>query len=497
MPKDRRSGGLERWAELRFSIIGPLLASPPPRGELAAELARLADREWLHPKSGEPVRFGVSTLERWYYTARNAPDPMAALARPPRKDRGRARVVSTALGTVVRTQWSEHPSWSYQLHRDNLAAVVAERPELGPLPSYSTLRRYLLAHGLARRPRRSAGRRGEAEHRAAKAHERREMRSFEAEYVGGLWHLDFHHASRKILTPAGEWVRPRLLAVLDDRSRLICHAQWYVDETAETLVHALSQAILKRGLPRALMSDNGGPMIAGETREGLARLGILHHTTLPYCPAQNGKQEVLWAQVEGRLMAMLEGEPDISLARLNEATQAWVEMEYQRTLHSETAQTPLERWLAGPSVLRPAPDVEALVLAFTVCQGRVPRRSDGTVTIAGKRFEVPQRFVHLPRLELRFASWDLSRVWLMDESAGVVLDRLYPLDRARNADRVRRPISPATRPSESASRPSSQAPGIAPLLCRYLADYAATGLPPAYLPHHPEHAPDDDSGDPA
>lgn len=489
MPKDRRCGGLERWAELRFSIIGPLLASPPPRGQLAAELARLADREWLHPKSAEPVRFAVSTLERWYYTARNALEPVAALARQPRKDRGRMRAVTSALGAVVRKQWSEHPSWSYQLHRDNLAVVIAERPELGPLPSYSTLRRYLLAQGLTRRPRRPAGRRGEAERQAGQAREQREMRSFEAEYVGGLWHLDFHHASRKILTPAGEWVRPRLLAVLDDRSRLVCHAQWYFAETAETLVHGLTQAILKRGLPRALMSDNGGPMIAGETREGLARLSILQHTTLPYCPAQNGKQEVLWAQVEGRLMAMLEGEPDVSLARLNEATQAWVEMEYQRTLHSETRQTPLERWLAGPSVLRPAPNVETLVLAFTVRQGRIPRRSDGTVTIAGRRFEVPQRFVHLPRLELRFASWDLSRVWLMDESAGVVLARLYPLDRARNADRIRRPVTPAQRPSE----PSSEAPGIAALLRRYLADYAATGLPPAYLPH----VPNDDSGDPA
>ncbi len=488
MSKNHRSGGLGRWAELRFSIIGPLLASPPPRGELAAELARLADREWLHPKSGEPVRFGVSTLERWYYTALNAPDPVAALAREPRKDRGRARAVTAAVGTVVRAQWSDHPSWSYQLHRDNLAEVVAERPELGPLPSYSTLRRYLVAQGLTRRPRRPSGRRGEAEDRAAEARERREMRSFEAEYVGGLWHLDFHHGSRKIPTPAGEWARPRLLAVLDDRSRLVCHAQWYLDETAETLVHSLSQAILKRGLPRALMSDNGGPMIAGETREGLARLGILQQTTLPYCPAQNGKQEVLWAQLEGRLMAMLEGEPDVSLARLNEATQAWVEMEYQRTRHSETGQTPLERWLDGPSVLRPAPDVEELRLAFTVRQGRIPRRSDGTVTIAGKRFEVPQRFVHLARLELRFAAWDLSRVWLMDESAGVVLARLYPLDRTRNADSVRRPITPAEKPSQ----PASQAPGIAPLLRRYLADYAATGLPPAYLPHDT----DDDSGDP-
>ncbi|MGH8848101.1 MAG: hypothetical protein ACREXQ_12810, partial [Polaromonas sp.] len=42
-----------------------------------------------------------------------------------------------------------------------------------------------------------------------------------------LWHLDFHHGSRKVLTRQGEWVTPMLLGVLDDRSRLVCHLQWY------------------------------------------------------------------------------------------------------------------------------------------------------------------------------------------------------------------------------------------------------------------------------
>jgi putative transposase len=113
---------------------------------------------------------------------------------------------------------------------------------------------------------------------------RLEVRSFEADYVHGLWHLDFHHGSRKVITREGRWVTPVLLGVLDDRSRLTCHLQWYLQETAESLVHGLSQAIQKRALPRALMTDNGSAMVAEEVRQGLHDLGILHETTLPYSP---------------------------------------------------------------------------------------------------------------------------------------------------------------------------------------------------------------------
>ena len=103
----------------------------------------------------------------------------------------------------------------------------------------------------------------------------------------------------------------------------ICHLQWYLDETAQTLVHGLSQAFMKRGLPRSLMTDNGSAMVAVEFVTGPARLGVVHQTTLPYSPYQNAKQESFWGRIEGRLMPMLEGEQTLTLDRLNEAGQAW------------------------------------------------------------------------------------------------------------------------------------------------------------------------------
>lgn len=152
----------ERWAQLRFSVIGQLLASPPAKGALRAALEQLAAREWRHPSTGEPVRFGVSTLERWFYRARNERhDPVSVLRRKRRQDAGEQASMTAPLRQALLAQYDAHKSWSAQLHHDNLAALAETRSELRPVPSYATVRRFLAAHGLTKRgamtPRQTAG----------------------------------------------------------------------------------------------------------------------------------------------------------------------------------------------------------------------------------------------------------------------------------------------------------------------------------------------------
>lgn len=469
----------ERWAPLRFAVVGPLLAAPPPKGELDAAITALTRKQWRHPRTGEPICFGFSTIERWYYRSRNEKqDPVGVLRRAVRKDRGESQI-SEAQKAVLHAQWKEHKNWSVQLHVDNLAVLVNADPKLGPMPSYSTVRRYMKSAGLVKTRR--LGPRGRPSVEKAEARlEQREVRSYEAEYVHGLWHLDFHHGSRKVLTAKGEYKTPLLLAVMDDHSRLCCHAQWYLAEGEEELIHALSQALQKRGLPRALMTDNGSAMKAAETRQGLLRLGILQEPTLSYSPYQNGKQENFWTRVEGRLMAMLENLDQLSLGKLNEATLCWMELEYNRAVHSETQQTPLYRFLNGPSVGRPCPDWESLRESFTMQESRTQRRSDGTLTVRGVRFEVPGRYRTLQQVQVRYARWDLSYVLLCDPQSQTVLCRLYPLDKTKNAEGRRCFVRPAADPPDSVRHPRPQK--IAPLLEKLMTDYAAMGLPPAYLP---------------
>jgi len=464
----------DRWARLRFSIIGPLLAAPPERGELRAALVALSAKTWRHPVSGLPLAVGRSTIERWYYAARAAnQDPIAALKTRVRADCGQQRGLTAAIIAALAAQYHAHPSWSAQLHYDNLRVALAGA---APLPSYSTLRRHMKAQGWFKQGR---VRRHPTPGMLAASErlQQREVRSFELDHVNALWHLDFHYGSRKVLTRHGTWMTPMALAVLDDRSRLACHVQWYGDETAESLVHGFSQALQRRGLPRALMTDNGAAMMAEEFAAGLHRLGILHQTTLPYSPYQNAKQESFWGRVEGRLMAMLEGVAELSLELLNTATGAWVEHEYQRSVHSEIGASPLERYLAGPDVGRECPGSEVLRAAFRLEITRTQRRSDGTVSLHGQRFEIPSRYRHLQRVHLRYARWDLRRVDLVDARRGNLLCALYPLDKSANADGQRRALEAVNQAPLAVS-----SPGMAPLLRQLMAEYAATGLPPAYLP---------------
>jgi transposase InsO family protein len=471
------------WARFRFSVVGSLLSSPPARGELKTAVAALAAKTWTHPVTGRELRFAAKTIESWFYRARrDRDDPVGVLRRAVRKDCGKVSLKPDLIECLT-NQYYDYPHWTYQLHYDNLKALVKAKKMLGPLKSYSTVRRCMVAQGMVRKPRLKP-KKHPGELRAALRRERREIRSYEAEYVGALWHFDFHHGSLQVVTPRGLWRRPLALGILDDHSRYCPHLQWYLSETTEDLVHGFSQGIQKCGLPRGAMSDNGSAMLADEFTEGLLRLGIVHETTLPFSAYQNGKQESFWAQLEGRLMEMLGQVRELTLEFLNQATQAWVEIEYNRREHREIGCSPATRFAGAPDVLRPSPSSDALRLAFRREVKRRQRQSDGTISLDGVRFEIPSRYRHFRDVVVRYPRWDLSLVDLVDPREGTILARLFPLDRAANADGRRAVLEPRADEFSTANRPGSSAE-LPPLLKQILAEYSATGLPPAYLPKKP------------
>lgn len=474
----------EVWGQFRLSVVGRLLHRELEEGELSAELESLAEMTWTHPITGMPKRFGSSTLERWYYQARSAKvDVVGALKRKLRSDAGSHPSIHESVGRALRVLRAENPAWNYQLVFDNLQVLAERDTALQPLPSYESVVRYMREAGLLRRARRGPLKSPGGE-RAEARYARREVRGYECDCVNGLWHLDFHHGSLPVLLRQGEWSRPLMLCMLDDHSRLVCHCQWYLAEDAQTLIHGLQQGFAKRGLPRSIMWDNGAAMRAQETISGMARLSIEVANTLPYSPYQNGKQESFWAQVESRLLAMLANVPDLTLSHLNRASQAWVEMEYNRKEHSEIKVRPVDRVQSGKHVGRPAPPSAELQQCFTREVRRTQRRSDGTITVSGVRCEIPSAYAHIQNIHVRYAEWDLTHIWLCDTNSGALLQRIYPQNKTAHADGLRRTRAATDEAACTTQRPQGLTPteAAAPLMHKLMAEYAATGLPPAYLP---------------
>jgi len=456
----------------RYRIVAELIERPPNAGELATLLRQIAARSHVFVGHDEPIRVSERTLERWYAKAKNAPRPGEALQPKLRSDRGEQRTMVKLHKDWIGTFRLAHPSWSVQLLFDNLVATGDE-----DVPSYSTVLRYMRAAGLL------VG--GFTSRRVS----RREVRSFEVSYVGELWHMDFHKGSRAVLTEKGVYVTPLCVAFIDDKSRLVCHAQWYLNETTEVLVHAFSQAVMKRGLPRTFYTDCGSAMRGEEFTTGLETLCVRQERTLPYSPHQNGKQEAFWQPLEGRLMKMIPKGTPLTLELLNRYTQAWVEQDYNAKEHRETKQPPVERFFGSPSVHRPSPGTDALRSAFARRVPRTQRQTDGTVTLDGVRFEIPQCYRHVDSLKISYARWDLSWAELLCPETNGILARIRPVPLEKNAQGIRRVIPDVAAPADTEVEPeevTDEGSNLPPLLARCLDEYAKLFPHAGYLPMTPK-----------
>lgn len=312
------------------------------------------------------------------------------------------------------------------------------------------------SRGLKRKPMPTINEKGELE--GLTPSQTQEKACFEAEFVNQLWSLDFHHGHLRVLAPNGQWLQPIAAAILDHHSRLICHLAWGFFETTEELINCYKTAVMKRGRPLQTLSDNGSAMRSGEFIQGLKRLGIKPKKIRPKAAYQNGKTENFWNSLEKNLCAMVLGQENLTLATLNSLSQAWVEMEYNRTIHKETGQKPLDLFIKSKNIGLPSVDEDTLRRAFRIEDTRTPRASDGSIRIEGTLFRLPQSFWHFSQVLIRYARWDLSYVHLVDPVSGKELDRIYPVDKLANSSCQRRVLADPVLISKEKTR--SQCPPL-------------------------------------
>ncbi len=491
MGSNNGKGDRDGWARLRFAVVGPLLASPPPRGRLRAALERLARQSWEHPTGGRQVQFSVSTIERWYYQARAAhQDPVKALRRRARTDVGRVRTMSAVLIAALRDQYRAHPSWSAQLHHDNLQARVDADPSLGPMPSYTTLTRVMRSLGLVRRRRRPGFKR-EAERPAVEA---REVLSYEVSRSHALWHADYHHGRRGVLTAAGR---------VEDADPARLPRRPLAAGVPPAMVSGGNRGGLRsRALPGP---DEAWPAALADDRQRCVddgRGGPGGAAPARHRPCDDARVLPLPEWQAGSSLGLGRGTPDGHARRRRAAHPGDAQQRDRRMAGARLPppRAPRAGHDAAQAAARKRRCVEALP-GLGRAQGSLPDHRKAQAAAlrrhrVGRGRALPGAGAVAP---LDRALDPLRALGPGQRRSGRRPHRraaLHPLP-ARQARQCRR--GAASPRSRRRGQRRGAEPGPAPLLQRILDDQAATGLPPLWLPH-PQRAgrdKDDDQGDPS
>lgn len=392
-------------ALFRYQLIAPLLASDLERGDQATQLKEIAGQEHPHPVRGR-VRRSVASIKRYlrrYRQAGHGQSKVLVLQRKERSDKGslrhlRAEVLERAV--LLRKETPER-SVRQLIHVLELEGTIAPGELTRP-----TLDRHLRALGCSRVAV-QAGTKG--------------FRRWQRDRRNALWQSDSKQGPflPDPADPKGKRMRRTvLLGFIDDRSRVITHAQFYWDEKLPSLEDTFKKAILKRGIPDRIYVDNGRTFISNRLGAICAELQIRRLNTRPYEPTSKGKIERFWKTMDDSFMPELRALKVRTLDELNAYFWAWLEGAYHHREHRELAAKPVDVFTSDPHPLRL---VDPAVLAEAFLQREV-RKADrtGCVSLAGVTFDVGHAMAR-QRVELRYDPYDPTQVqvWLDGKKAGM------------------------------------------------------------------------------
>lgn len=194
---------------------------------------------------------------------------------------------------------------------------------------------------------------------------------------------------------------------IDDHSRLITHAQFYWRESLPALENCLRRAITAYGLPEICYWDNGAAYRATQLRKMAARLRVQIVFATPYSPEGKGKIERFWHTLKDALYPEAQRADIQTLDELNKFLWSWLEAHYTHRVHSQTKQTPHDRWEAGRHRIREV-SPEELADTFMWEDDRHVTKT-GEVCLGGNRYPVPAELVG-QRVVVRYDPFDLSEV---------------------------------------------------------------------------------------
>jgi putative transposase len=364
-----RAIGLFRYSVIRDAADRQL--STKQRGRL---VRALAEREHAGP-FGDPVRISRATIDRWIRDWRRG--GFDALVPNPRRVQPRTPAEVLELAVALK---KEVPA------RTAVQVAAILRAHSGWAPDERTLQRHFVRLELTTRP----------DGQPPKAFGR-----FEAEAPNVRWTGDALHG------PTVNGRKAILFAFLDDHSRLLPGHRWARREDTVRLEAALRTGLAARGIPGSIYVDNGSAFVDKQLLRACASLGIRLIHSKPGQPAGRGKIERFFRTVREQFLVEIGSGRELEdLVQLNTLFTAWVETVYHRRMHSETGQSPIQRWSAGDPPVMPSP--EQLHEAFLWSEHRTVTKT-ATVNLHGNHYEVDTALVGR-KVELVFNPFDLTHI---------------------------------------------------------------------------------------
>lgn len=364
----RREIALFRYALVRQCADPDL--TPRERGRLVRDLA---GRDHVGP-DGTRKRVARSTLDEWIRAYRCG--GFDALVPAPGSRQPRTPAELLALAVSLKEQ---SPGRTAAQIRQVMLAAGHQAP------SARTIQRHFRRTGHNRRPDGSL----------PKAFGR-----FEAEAVNDLWIADAMHG------PAIGGRKAYLFAFIDDMSRLVPGYRWGRAEDSLRLEAAFRRGLAARGIPKRLYVDNGSAFVAAPLQRACAVLGIQLVHSRPGEPAGRGKIERFFRTVRDQFLVELDIDTITDLDEVNRLFAAWVEQIYHRRIHTETDQTPLDRFADAGVTDLPFP--ELLAEAFLWAEDRTVTKT-ALVHLHGNRYQVDPALVGR-KVQLVFDPFDLTDI---------------------------------------------------------------------------------------
>jgi putative transposase len=318
-------------AAFRYRIVAPFMDPSLSPAEVKAYRRQVLRHKQEHPTRGL-IRITARTLRRWKQQYRDAlPNGKVAALCPLPRSGGKGTLIPQKALDLAQQLLETNARRSTEFL---ISEIVHEYPELAGTVKKSTLNRHLRLRNVNRRVLDDDGEPAQVS-----------FKPFEAKKPNDIWQSDVHHGPHALVD--GHPVPTRIIAWIDDYSRVCCHCQAYPDETLPMLEDCLKQAIQKYGVPTCAYTDNGSIYSGVQFSLICADLEITPFTSRPYSPWTHGKIERLWGVQEDQLWSEVALVDPMPIDALNKYLQYWVEVRHHRHLHAQTGQAPMERWNEG------------------------------------------------------------------------------------------------------------------------------------------------------